>query len=114
MVLMHCNGLMAVKVKKKSFGRPVKFSCSSGRNNKSRFFLLLAALRVSPRADERTLEISSERKKVQSVEKIHATSAHKGQVKAAWREQESFSIHAGFTAPMFDLLFTNGTTSLYV
>lgn len=45
----------------------VKSSCSSGRNNKSRLFLLSAALRVSPRADERALEISSERKKVQSV-----------------------------------------------
>lgn len=112
MVLMRCNRLMAVKVKKKSCGHLVKFSCSSGRNNKSRLFLLLAALRVSPRAEERTLEISSERKKVQSVERIHCTTAHKGQVKTAWREQESFSIHAGFTALMFDLLFTN-TTSLY-
>lgn len=36
----------------------------SGRNNKCRLFLLSAALRVSPRADERTLKILSEWKKV--------------------------------------------------
>lgn len=36
------------------------FSRSSGRNNKPGIFLLPAALRVSPRVDERTLKILSE------------------------------------------------------
>lgn len=39
------------------------FSRRSGRNNKLRLFLLSAALRVSARADERTLQILSELKR---------------------------------------------------
>lgn len=75
----------------------------SGRNNKRRF-LLSAVLRVSPPADERTLKILSEWKKVWKEYTVLALI--KGKQRLQWEEKESFSVYAVYNASIFDHIFT--------
>lgn len=79
-------------------------SRSSGRNNTGRLFLLSAVLRDSPRADERTLKISSEWKKVWK--EYTALALIKGKSKLHGEEKESLSVHALYNSPIFDHIFT--------